>query len=440
MNPLKQNIELRFYNWVNCSGAMVYFPFYCFLFFLPLYEAPKNIFAVLFVVAGVLSLIKTRKPFFQSGSVDFIIISLVLIFFSVFIAGMKSEYLLFEERIRSALNWSLLPLVPLIYIFLRPSYTVLLNTLIIVCISLSIGIIESLSSWSGEYPEINSVGHVNQSALYTTFGAFAVFMLMQSKLPIALKVLLCGGSVLLILYYQALARSMVASIGLLFLFTSAFILFLLLEKNKWLRLIYIPGVTFLALGVVFVSADLPIIDRFKEEIREHLTADDSHFSHRETLVYTATIFGDTWFGHGVSSYGKVITKENLKRKLGLSEDQWTAVKHRYYISNHGHNLFATVLVERGWVGVFSFVGMFFMIIREFFNRRKQFFENFTDGMMLISLVLLLSLAQTTLHVEHGALVFVLLGLLSAHQKKNCNETTSVTLSRDLVVPHSLSKR
>jgi len=93
--------------------------FILFVFFLPLYEAPKNIFSVFFVGIGGWVALKQENAFERIVSADLFLWAFFILAMSPFIAGIGSPYMNLTERFLSALNWSLMPLVSLVLYLIK---------------------------------------------------------------------------------------------------------------------------------------------------------------------------------------------------------------------------------------------------------------------------------------------------------------------------------
>ena len=71
---------------------------------------------------------------------------------SPFVAGLDSPYMNLDERLASALNWALMPLIALTMILVRFSRGNLLWVLRFSCLGTIIAVGEAFYSWSGSYP------------------------------------------------------------------------------------------------------------------------------------------------------------------------------------------------------------------------------------------------------------------------------------------------
>lgn len=382
---------------------------YLFLFFLPLLEAPKNIFSVLVIVTGSILIYHRSNKTFNFSSVGFL-----LLIFSSFLAGADvfSTQLFFDS-----LNWAIMPLIGLIVLTLRFSQKETRRSLYLIIISTCVAIIESFFRDTGEYFELRSVGHVNQSALYILFSFICLFWIKvafksRSRVDKTIEV----GSFILFLYYTIMAKSLVVVVGL-FIIGIFYLVWCL--KNINLRsvltnLLLISGLM-ISVWTVYqyaksaqASTKMDIVD----EMFYRLTSSDDPLSKRDKLLNSSlAIAGDSLLGYGVKSFKKAVTAENLEQYARERNYNWDLVKDEYFVADHGHSILSTVVVERGWLGVLLFCGSFgcFALQPKMQSRGMSL-----DHLILnttLAVVVICGLFQTLLHNEHGQLVFIILGLL-----------------------------
>ena len=381
-----------------------FFFLYCFLFFLPLFEAPKNIFCVFFIVFASLAVFwghkKLRLSVFEY--------SFLFLVFSSFFAGVGSELIDSELKFGRALNWAVMPLVGFLIICLNPKPGRILIMADILCLGALVALIHGFITWEGEYPELNSVGHVNQSALYmATMVYIASFLILKERTIFQLGLGLCVifGS----LCFQVLGRSLVGlgGTGIALVSVMVIMVFSPRENREGLVVLSVFGVLLL---LSLVSGLLPY-EPLLAELNERLSSDAQLFSQRDRLFNSAwEVSSRSVFGEGLGSFGSAtdisLIKDSIERK-GLN---WASESKYYFHSAHGHNIFSNVLVERGWFGVGS-VLFFFMAGLVWFYRALSNSQEARIGLSLIVFVMLTGLGQSSLHVEHGQLAFVALGML-----------------------------
>lgn len=382
--------------------------FFLFLFFLPLYEAPKNIFSVLFVFTGLWVAIR------ECGFLRIFINEYInkwaffLVAMSSFLAGIDSPYVDLSQRLFSALNWALMPLIVLVFLMLRPSLSIVDWALRVCCTSIIVAVIEAFLSWSGPYPELNSVGHVNQSALYSAFCLIPAGLLVirrSSQVDVPLAIL----STVSIFWYQSKALSLVGLSVSIAICAGIFFIYCL--KRGRIRLMSGMVLICLSLAVSVWFLPPPYFGPFqevKQEFDDRLHSKIDPFSQRDRLLNSAwVVAGQSLVGFGLGSFGEATDLARVEVAIKEMGRDWTAEGSSFYSSSHGHNLFANVLVERGWIGIFSIAS--FLIALLWSLRRKAYFEESRVGILLLVVTMLAGMGQSVLHVEHGQLVFLCLG-------------------------------
>lgn len=379
-----------------------------FVFFLPLYEAPKNIFSVLFIFNAAFYLVRIGFSFHRFTILSILILTLLMI--SSFSAGYGQEFLSEKQMIDNALNWALMPLVAIFILVMRLNYQESKLILKCLCISTTIAITQSFVTWEGRFPELNSVGYVNQSALYLAFVTIALcWILFESGFLI--DRFLAVACLILVLIYQTAAESIVGTVctAIVVLWTTA--QYLYKYHSKKVMLIF-AGFSVLA-SALFLIAPAKFfgpVEGLKVEFDSRLHSEEYLWSNRDRLLAASIeLGGQSLFGFGVSSFKQVVTEENLENSIKEKGKDWSHEKNRFHVSSHGHNLLATVLVERGRVGVVIFlicwVGFLWIFIREFKTKQASMY-----GLLAIILVGFGGIGQTTFHVEHGQLAFLLIAL------------------------------
>ena len=382
--------------------------FLLFLFFLPLYEAPKNIFSASFVLLGGWVAVRQEDAVGRFASGDLIGWAFLLLAISPFLAGWSSPYMDWSSRLSNALNWALMPLIALVMILVNISKTQLIWAFRSLCLGTVVAVGEAFYSWSGIYPELNSVGHVNQSALYLAFSLFPATLLIARNTHF-LDSLLGVIVILAVFTFQGPARSMVGFGASLAVSGGIWIIYC--WNRNYLKLLFSSVVLGLATLSFLVTQPPQVFGPyagFKQEFDIHLSSKSDPYSRRDKLVNTAIeVASDSFVGFGLGSFGLATKPQEVREKVELDGRNWAAERGDYFFSSHGHNIFANVLVERGWVGVASIV--IFLLCMLVFLSRSLRLEEAQIGTLLVSIICMAGLGQSTLHVEHGQLALVCLG-------------------------------
>ena len=382
--------------------------FLLFLFFLPLYEAPKNIFSVLFVFLGGWVAFYRENAADRFKSKDPVVWAFFLLAISPFIAGLNSPFMDWPSRLSSALNWVLMPLVALVIILVNFSKTQLLWALRSIFLGSVIAVGEAFYSWSGTYPELNSVGQVNQSALYLAFCLIPAASLVVQNVH-KLDLLLGLVVILAVFSFQGPARSMVGFGTSLAVIVGMWSIYC--WNRRYLKLLVgslLVGFVTFSFLVTQAAQGFGIYAGFKQEFDYFLSSKSNPYSQRDRLVNTAiTVAGESFLGFGLGSFGKATQSSEIQKVVEAEGKDWAVERGNYFSASHGHNIFANVLVERGWIGV-STLGIFLLYLLARFSRNLRVEES-QIGVLVVVTICFAGLGQSTLHVEHGQLAFICLG-------------------------------
>lgn len=313
------------------------------------------------------------------------------------------------ERLSSALNWSLMPLVALILSLFNISRNQILWVLRALGLGTMIAVVQAFHYWSGTYPELNSVGHVNQSAVYLAFSLIPAGLLMLFRQHWA-DLILSGAVLLAVLWYQAPAKSMVGFGASVVVIGGFFVIYCVNRSHiKILGASVVLGAVALTMAIKMPPTYFGPYQEFKQEFDYRLSSNSDPYSQRDRLVNSALeVAGGSLTGFGLGSFGNATEPRNIQSVVEARGGDWVSERSRFYSSSHGHNIFANILVERGWVGVFA-IGIFLLaMLVIYFKNLKD--ESGQAGLVTLIVIFLAGLGQSTLHVEHGQLAFICLAL------------------------------
>lgn len=392
--------------------ALAWLFFSLFIFFLPLYEAPKNIFSVIFIFFGVASIVTQISALKYFKNADVVCLAFALLVLSPFFAGIGSTVMDVSDRFWSALNWALMPLVALVLLMVNFTALQLIWSLRIFCIGTIVAIIESFSSWSGwlgSYPELNSVGHVNQSALYLAFSIIPVGLLLGIRRNLV-NMILGVVVVAAVFWYQGPAKSLVGFAAFVMALGGVWSIYC--WTHRYIKTLI--GSLALSLAALLVALTIPptylgYYEHFRSDLQHRWDSEKNPYSYRDRILNSAVeVSGKSLLGFGLGSFGEATTLQRIKASVESRGGDWDIEKDRFFSTSHGHNIFANVLVERGWIGimVLSLCLLAFLIL---FRRAAQSIGA-QLGLLTLFLILFAGLGQSTLHVEHGQLAFICLAL------------------------------
>jgi len=372
---------------------------------MPLYEAPKNVFSVLYVVyGGFVGLQGKSLPiFYREVSLSSWLFALLAI--SPFVAGINSPYAELGERFASALNWSLMPLVALVFLLSNFSRDQILWVLRVLCVGTVIAVVQAFYDWAGSYPELNSVGHVNQSALYLSFSLIPAGLLALYRQHWA-DLILVGAALLAVGWYQGPAKSMIG-FGASGLVIAGFWVIYCINRShiKTLAASVVLGAVVVGAAINMPASSFGPYQGFKQEFDVRLSSQSDRYSQRDRLVNSALeVAGDSLTGFGLGSFGEATQLQNIRSAVEARGGDWASERGNFFSSSHGHNIFANVLVERGWIGVIAITIFLLAMLFVFLKYLKA--ESSQAGVLTVLVISLAGLGQSTLHVEHGQLALI----------------------------------
>lgn len=255
---------------------------------------------------------------------------------------------------------------------------------------------------------LNSVGHVNHSAIYLAiaFGVALSFALAYwPRMSTASRVL--AGLVALVLGFSVFATNSRAAAASAVLFALLFTLALGARKGK--------GVWTSFLAVIFAATVLLAANPAILEKTANQTAGGQALAYR----------GDVWkngmvewrqfplFGVGMGNFGRA----NLEQLQEWNKTQaWRIHPSAEGMMSHGHSLYVTALAERGLIGSAILFAVLFCwgaaLMRAVPAVEDAPLEWTLFGAALAGwfIAVAVGIVNTTLHHEHGILSVLLLGL------------------------------
>ena len=324
---------------------------------LPLFEAPKNVFSVLFLCAWGYSAIR-GGGFGRSSAFDVPVFGLAAI---LWVSPSFSAYGDTITPLNSAPRWTFLALFVIAAARLNYSRSQILIVWAALMFGGVVAVAESFWAWhlNGKpYPEFRSVGHVNHSSMYTLIplaaGLGALYA--REKWLKILGLVAIASS----LAFLPPSRSLVGGVAVTAVLIAALSI---MAVRKWsLRGLILSAIV--GLAVVAVVLITPPAEGFRAELVERVTG-DNFFSGRDKILNSALAVWDQHplLGTGWFSFGTATSEEAVRAALeadGIAYDP-----NVYWHFPHGHNLWTTMLIERGLVGVALVTVLLFLYFRTF---------------------------------------------------------------------------
>lgn len=380
-----------------------------FLLFLPSFEAPKNLFLVLYLIFALYRIFSSK--FKKYDLWDLVFLSLI------FSALLSAQF----AGIVNGSEWKGLRGITLWVIFgwviSRINYKESEKLYLILFAVLSSlptliwGFFEVLISHTKEHLQLHSVGHFNHSAIYLTILFGITLSLILIKLQKELKYI----SYLLHIFFLILIFAIIYSFSRGGLYLAVIILtsylFIFRSNFKTKVILFFAFITILFLSL-FIS-HVPILQKQQDSLSGNAT---SFLSGRDRVWKSALEVSRIYpsFGVGNGNWSK-INIEDIKSSVEQRGDVFNS-KDFLLSVGHAHNIYLANLVERGFIGFFIFVNFMlfwaFTLFSSFRRSRKNSSELLIFAGSLSSFLAIFGIGfvNTTFHHENALLALFFLGL------------------------------
>ena len=394
---------------------------YAFVFTLPLEEAPANITGGLFLLGSLALTMLSARWLKSLDLIDYVTIGLMIAMISAAaISGFNSRFTDWGslEHWREWISWSAIVLVPLfMLIHLRERPVAIDGVLKAALLGGVVAIIDAWVQWKwgagGQYPQLRSLGHVNQSAMYVVALVPVIAYLWFVASSIRWRAAGIGALVLILLTLEPMRSVIAAAVVAALLIGYITCYAWLLQSSTRAFLVFALSM----IGSVLIFYVLVILDSalMAESVARVTNADGNGFwSKRDELLNSALLVVQQFplFGGGLSTFGSVVAPSELANLLNTNGLHYIADAD-LFSSSHGHSVFTNTLVERGWLGLVSLT--LYFVWFSALSGRFVFFGR--GGSERISAVLLASavltiitggIGNTTFHNEHGQLMSITL--------------------------------
>jgi O-antigen ligase len=357
--------------------------------FLPLYEAPKNLAWLGYALVWVANRGRARDFGGRWDLWDTLILAWLVSGFVIapFAALHGSEWRAPFDIVRNA---GVLWMVKRSRLSESETQAVFAALVASVLVGLVMGYAQLWSGTTGRL-ELNSVGHVNHTAIYLAI----MLGLCASWLFTGRQRIVAGAATLLVLVslFVAASRSGVAA-GLLMLAVLAL---------AWWPRTRVPAA--LAAGVLVVSGVLGVLggaEVFEKHAESMQAGRPLNFREQAWNLALSTWQQHPWFGVGMDNFA-LASRELPSQQL---RD----------LMPHAHNLYLNSLAERGMVGAAPLAAVLILWGWWLFRRRPRPMDPDQDWVLWGAaaagwvVTVVIGMVNTTLHDEHGLLAALLFGL------------------------------
>jgi O-antigen ligase len=379
-------------------------------FFLPLFEAPKNICLAGFVVTWLANRVRVRD---WGGPWDRWDTLIALWIASAYLVAAFAG--VHYDEWRGATD--VLKYGSVLWLLKRSRYDerallwILGAVIAATLLTLPWGYWRLYVTRAKDFLELNSVGHVNHSAIYLAivFGAaLSVAIAYWERLGAAGRAAL--GIAVAALLASVFVTESRAAIGAAALFVFAFVTALGVRRriNIW------RGLMIASLALAIVLAGLPgVLDKTVDK-----TAAGVPLSYRDDIWSNALVEWRQFpfFGVGMGNFGRIPLEE--LQEWNKSQD-WKIRATAQGESSHAHSLYLTTLAERGLVGLAVLVAVLLAwggALTNGFRAAKDPLDWALFGAAFAAwfVTITVGIVNTTLHDEHGILSVLLFGLWLSH--------------------------
>lgn len=333
---INQMVHARSSSWIEASIVAIT------LFCLPLFEAPKNIMSVCFLVVWCIQAARKRSIGLPC-QFNWPILGLASI---LWIAPHFSEFGDIITPLNSAHRWTLLALFVIFAARLDYSKNQMILILAALLSGGAMAVVESFWIWSlngKAAPEFRSVGHVNHSSMYTLVTLAAGIGAMHVRANFIQYLGLVA--TISTLAFLPPSSSLVGGVAVLVILMVGTAVPAIMRWS-------IRGLVASSVAsslTVFAVLATPAAQGFRSEFMSRF--DENFFSGRDKILNSALavwenhpVFGTGWF-----SFGLATSEEVVRAALARAGSEYDPSV--YWHHAHGHNLWTTMLIERGLLGV-----------------------------------------------------------------------------------------
>lgn len=382
------------------------FVLYAFAFVLPLFEAPKNLLWLAYAIVWVGNRLRSRSLGGPWSAWDTAILAWIASGYGVaaFAGIHNSEWLSAFDILRYG---------SVLWMLKRSGYKpAALSTLLLyitagTLVALARGGYELWTIAGREHLGLNSVGHVNHSAIYVAIAFLAALSWLrgawaQASIPVRAFGLLVNTMFVVSLFVMA-SR---AAVGVAFLGAIALLAIHSVRTGKHLWMILLAAL--FAAGIVFATKP-EVVKRNEQRLKENI-----FLSHREG-IWRAGV--EAWkkfplFGVGMGNFGRI--DRTLVERWRLERGE-PPTPDRFSFASHGHSLFVNALAERGSIGLAALLAVLAAwalalgrtVPRAADPPVRWAYWGGAFGALLVGIIV--GLVNTTLHHEHALISMLLLG-------------------------------
>lgn len=377
-----------------------------FILVLPVFETPKTVFLCLFYLLGIYSIWKNRESHRWQHDDTLLVFWMLSGFVVAWFAGIQHKE---WDGATGILKLSLFLLVlKNISLSERLRQTVSMVIILSTLLATAAGLWQLFVTKQQSALELNSVGHVNHSAIYLGLN-FALALAMSLTLK---KTDSISSKAFVIFCLLITAASVVLSNSRATIFTIAVIAMSFgltwLKRSKWPLLVLLLSIFATVAGLYFEDAQV---------VQKHVqqTSQGPYLGERQAIWNSSLLAWRQFpvFGLGIKNFGQATVELQSE---WLSAEGKAFVEGQYLACAHVHNFYLSTLAEQGLFGfsitllVLGRIGFLLYKNRPRLADSNSYWCSWLAAFGAIQVVLVNGLLNTTLHTEHGLLTLLLIGL------------------------------
>ncbi|MHB1619767.1 MAG: O-antigen ligase family protein [Sulfuricella sp.] len=405
----------------NFRYPIEFFALVALVIFVPSLEAPKNIFWLVFVVTWLINRIRDKN---FGGAWDFWDSLIGLWIFSGYLisafAGLhSSEWGGANDILRyGSIFWAIKRSGYSRNELLWLAIAIVFST----TIALGYGLWDLFVAHTRHALQLNSVGHVNHSAIYLAISYGALLSLVLAFWGKSNAGMRIFGSLLTVLFAVSIFISASRGAVGVTLLTTIILGIAWLRRSKYPLIILLVASTLLTGGAYMTKVE--VVQKQEADVKAGII-----LSYRDVIWNTALVAWRKYplFGVGMHNYNQISMD---KVKTWLKESGKPYLESQYGGTSHAHSLYMNTLAERGLVGM----AVLFSVLLSWLYWLVRFAPQGNDedlawvlwgGSFSAWFVTVgIGLVNTTLHHEHAILSVMLLGMWLAYLKMKHRSATA----------------
>ena len=378
------------------------------LIFLPSFEAPKNLFSFLFVVSWVVISWREGDWGGKWRVIDTIFLLWILADIIVSINAVITHQFP-GENFRDIIRFVLIA-----WVLSRTNFSKnqMSKLALIAVMSTVVTIFYSYATLLGSRVELNSVGHINHTAIYLLLSyALSLTLLAFNFNHLANWERLLLFFATIILFVATIDTDSRATMGLVIIVTLFNMFYFVLHYRK--IKFALAAILICTLLATWLAYNPPVaLQRIQanKNILQDVTRDKirnfSYYAFKSSPV----------LGVGFGNFGR-LTMSDIKE--AIIEDNKDPASGQFLPFNHAHNVYYTYLVSGGLVVFSIFIWFWFYVIHVIIKLRAVAENKWivVSSASVVMITLGIGWVNTTLHHEHAILSMLVLGLLISRNRQ-----------------------